>query len=114
MLERQNVNVSLKIFDTSTLAALSIYNSKRTDSDSRRTCEFLNIIINVSKIFNVNITHKHFRLNDQLSKPSRYNDERLNFLRLIINWLARWRSREGKHGKLSPQTLQTFRIHALR
>ena len=108
MLERQNVNLSLKIFDTSTLAALSIYNSKRTDSDSRRTCEFLHIIINVWKIFNVNTTHKHFRLNDQLSKPLRYNDERLNFLRLIINWLARWRSREGKHGKLSPQTFTSF------
>ena len=86
----------------------SDFSADFSNSDSRRTCEFLHIIINVWKIFNVNTTHKHFRLNDQLSKPLRYNDERLNFLRLIINWLARWRSREGKHGKLSPQTFTSF------
>ena len=107
-LERQSVNLALKIFDTSTLTALSIYNSKRTDFESRRTCEFLDIIIKVWKIFNVNTTHKHIRLNDELSKPLHYSDERLNFPRLIINWLARWRSREGKHGKLSPQTFTSF------
>ena len=112
ILERQNVNLALKIFDTSTLTALSIYNSKRTDFESSRTCEFLDIILKVWKIFNVNTTHKHIRLNDELSRPLHYNDARLDFLRLIINWLARWRSREGKHGKL--RHLLAFPIHVLR
>ena len=87
ILERQNVNLALKIFDTSTLTALSIYNSKRTDFESRRTCEFLDYY-KIWKIFNVNTTHKHIRLNDELSRPLHYNDARLDFLRLIINWFA--------------------------
>ena len=40
ILERQNVNLALKIFDTSTLTALSIYNSKRTDFESRGHANF--------------------------------------------------------------------------
>ena len=106
-LERQNVSLALKIFDTSTLAALSIYNSAQTNFETQTT-EFLDIIIKVWKIFNVNTTHKHIRLNDDFSKPLTCDDNRFIFLRLIVNWLARWRSRENKHGKLSPQTFTSF------
>ena len=107
MLERQNVNLALKIFDTSTSAALAIYNAKHANSQSQ-TPEFLDIIIKVWKIFNVNTTHKHIRLNDDYSKPLEQNDARFTFLKLIANWLERWRCRQGKHGKLSPQTFTSF------
>ena len=100
MLERQNVNLALKVFDTSTYAALIIFNTQ--------TPEFLDIIIKVWKIFNINTTHKHIRLNDEFSKPLEHNDERFTFLKLIANWLNCWRCRQGKHGKLSPQTFTSF------
>ena len=107
MLEKQNVNLALKIFDLSTYAALSIYNTTHINSKSQ-TPEFLEIIIKVWKIFNVNTTHKHIILNDEFSKPLEHNDERFAFLKLIVNWLDSWRCRQGKHGKLSPQTFTSF------
>ena len=107
MLERQNVNLALKVFDTSTYAALTIFNTTHSSSQSQ-TPEFLDIIIKVWKIFNINTTHKHIRLNDEFSKPLEHNDERFTFLKLIANWLNCWRCRQGKHGKLSPQTFTSF------
>ena len=117
MLERQNVNLALKVFDTSTYAALTIFNTTHSSSQSQ-TPEFLDIIIKVWKIFNINTTHKHIRLNDEFSKPLDHNDEfskplehnheRFTFFKLIANWLNCWRCRQGKHGKLSPQTFTSF------
>ena len=105
ILERQNVNLALKIFDTSTYAALAIFNTTHSSSQSQ-TPEFLDIIIKVWKISTT--THKHIRLNDGFSKPLEHNDERFTFLKLIANWLDCWRYRQGKHGKLSPQTSTSF------
>ena len=109
MLERQNVNSALKTFDTSTYAALTIYNATHGNSQSQ-TPEFLDIIIKawIFSIFNVNTTHKHIRLNDEYSRPLERNDVRFTFLKLIANWLDCWRCRQGKHGKLSPQTFNSF------
>ena len=78
MLERQNVNPALKIFDTSTYAVLTIYQATCTNLNSQ-TPEFLDIIIMVWKILNVNTAHKHIRLNDAYSKPLEYNDVALSF-----------------------------------
>ena len=35
-------------------------------------------------------------------------DERFAFLKHIVNWLHRWQCRQGKHGKLSPQTFTSL------
>ena len=107
MLVRQNVNLALKVFDTSTYSALTIFNTTHSSSQSQ-TPEFLDIIIKLWKIFNINTTHKHIRLNDEFSKPLEHNDERFTFLKLIANWPNCWRCRQGKHGKLSPQTFTSF------
>ena len=68
MLEGQNVNLALKVFDTSTYAALRVFNTTHSSSQSQ-TPEFLDIIIKVWEIFNINTTHKHIRHNDEFSKP---------------------------------------------
>ena len=107
MFERQNVYLALKIFDTSTYAALTIYQATGTNLKSQ-TPEFLDIMIKVWKIFNLNATHKHIRLNDEYSKPLKNDDERFTFLRLVTSWLERWRYRQGKHGKLTCQTFTIF------
>ena len=62
------MNLALKIFDTSSYAAQTIYQATGTNLKSQ-TPEFLDIMIKVRKIFNVNTTHKHIRPNDEFSKP---------------------------------------------
>ena len=66
-LERQNVKLFLKVVHESTIAGLAIQNVC-WDSPS------------LWKIFNVNMPYKHVRLNDPMSKPLTFNDERFIFL----------------------------------
>ena len=60
-------------------------------------------------MFNVNMPYKHVRLNDSLSSPFTFNDERFSYLKRIVFWLDAWKSLPGKEGKLSSQTFTSFR-----
>ena len=107
-LERQNVNLALRVFHESTCTALKIQNDLRSDSRND-TSNFVDVMTNIWKIFNINTPLKHVRLNDEYSRPLTYLDWRFMFLELVCNWLERWSSTIGKDGKLSAQTFTSFR-----
>ena len=65
-LERQNVNLALKIFHESTAAGLLRY--AISHKITHQTFEFLNLINKVWNIFNVNWVGKNIRFNAWLSK----------------------------------------------
>ena len=67
-LERQNVNLALRIFNDSTCAALKIQNDLHPDCIND-TSNFVDVMSKVWKIFNINTPYKHVRLNDEYSRP---------------------------------------------
>ena len=107
-LERQNVNLALRVFNESTSAALKIQNDSRSEFKND-TPYFIDIINKIWKIFNANSPFKHVHLKDEFSSPLTEDEWRFSFLNLISNWLDRWRSTNDKDGKLSPQTFVSFR-----
>ena len=108
-LERQNVKLVLKIVHESTIAALIIQNDLRCTAYKTHTSVFVELLLSLWKIFNVNTPLKHVRLNDSLSKPLTFNDERFTFLTRVVYWLEAWQSLPEKGGKLSNQTFTSFR-----
>ena len=52
--------------------------------------------------------YKHVRLNDPMSKPLTFNDERFIFLTRIVYWLDALQSLPWKGGKLSKQTFTSL------
>ena len=108
-LERQNVKLALKVVHESTIAALAIQNEQRSPAFKSNTSEFVAIMLSLWKIFNVNMPFKHVRLNDPMSKPLTFNDERFTFLTRIVYWLDAWQSMPEKGGKLSNQTFTSLK-----
>ena len=108
-LERQNVKLVLKVIHESTIAALTIQNEQRCASYRNNTSEFVEILLSLWNFFNINVPFKHVRLNDPLSRPFSFNDERFLLLAKIIFWLEAWQSLPEKDGKLSKQTFTSFR-----
>ena len=106
-LERQNVKLVLKVHvvHESTIAGFAIQNEQRSPAFKSNTSDFVGILLSLWKIFNVNIPYKHVRLNDPMSKPLTFNDERFIFLTRIVYWLDAWQSLPEKGGKLSKQVL---------
>ena len=107
-LERQNVNLALRIFNDSTCAALKIQNDLHPDSIND-TSNFVDVMSKIWKIFNINTPIKHVRLNDEYSRPLADKDWRFVFLDSVCKWLERWSSTSRKDGKLSAQTFVSFR-----
>ena len=64
-LERQNVKLALRIFDDSTSAAIKICNESRLERFKTHTAEFIDVIVVIWKLFNVNRPNKDKRLNDE-------------------------------------------------
>ena len=109
-LERQNVKLALKIFDESTLAAISLRNEANHNS---QTEDFINIILKLWKIFNINGPNKDLRFKDDFSRQLFQNDERFSFLYRIVYWIDVWKALPGKGGKLSPQTFTSLKHSCL-
>ena len=107
-LERQKVNLALRVFNESTCAALKIQNDLHPDSIND-TSNFVDVLSKIWKIFNINTPLKHVRWNDEYSRPLTEKDWRFVFLDLVSNWLELWSSTIGKCGKLSAQTFNGFR-----
>ena len=108
-LERQNVKLVLKIVHESTIAGLSIQNEQRSPAFKFNTSDFVGILLSLWKIFNINMPYKHVRLNDPMSKPLTFNDERFIFLTRIVFWLDAWQSMPEKGGKLSKQIFTSLK-----
>ena len=88
-LERQNVNLALRIFNDSTAAALTVHAAKYNEISE--TAQFINLISKVWKIFNVGTPNKGIRLNDEFSMPLLNNDKRFQFLSDVVRWLDEWK-----------------------
>ena len=108
-LERQNVKLALRVFHESTSAALKIFNESRPDQFKCQTSDFIDIVVKMWKIFNINRPNKDVRFKDEYSKQLVHDDPRFDLCHQIVNWLDVWRSLPGKEGKLSPQTFTSFK-----
>ena len=108
-LERQNVNLALRIFHESTAAGLSSFINHANIGKPLQTVDFLNFINHIWSIFNVNWVGKDIRFNNPYLAPLHYNDGRLLFLENVVKWLDCWRAIPSIRGKLTPQTFTSFR-----
>ena len=108
--ERQSVKLALKVFNESTIAGLKIQNDARNPNFQTQTAEFVSIILDIWKIFNVSTPQKGTRLNDALSKPLVKDDPRLLFLERIVSWIDAWEpfTRTSK-ASLTRQTFTSLR-----
>ena len=107
ILERQNVNLALRVFGDSTAVGLVTQNSSRK-SFASQTSDFIRFGINVWKIFNVNTPVKGIHLRDEYSLPLTNNDARFGFINHLVAWLDHW-EHFPESGKLSKQTFTSFR-----
>ena len=76
---------------------------------TNQTVEFLELINQVWKLFNVNWVGKDIRYKDGYSAPIYPGDFRLQFLNNIVSWLDIWNNLPSLSGKLTPQTFTSFR-----
>ena len=109
-LERQNVKLALKVFDESTMAAISLLNIL---THNNQTHDFINIMVKLWKIFNINRPNKDLRFKDDFSRVLIHNDSRLGFITRIVYWIDAWKALPGKEGKLSPQTFTSLKHSCL-
>ena len=100
--ERQNVSLALRVFDESTAAALNVNHQSRYQlSTNSQTADFITIMCNVWKLFNINAPNKGILLNGKFSIPLTNNDTRFSFLQRVVDWVECWRAVPDKIGKLS-------------
>ena len=111
--ERQNVNLALRIFCESTSSAIRIQNLFRRQIFQTHTSDFIDVINQLWKLFNINRPNKNIRLNDDISEQFYYNDFRFGFLAKVVDWLDNWKSLPEKDGKLSAQTFTSIKHSCL-
>ena len=105
-LQRQNVNLALKIFDEKNVAALSEF-GKSINADLSGTQNFIAYIVQLWKIVNVKHPQKGQRLNDPFREPvTDVNDTKLLWLESCYGWLCAWENAgiTQRHGILSKET----------
>ena len=108
-LERQNVSLALKIFHESTSAGLLAWKMENKIVNNNQTVDFLILINQVWKTFNVNWFGKDIRFKDEYLAPIYPGDFRLQFLENVVSWLDSWINLPFVSGKLTPQTFTSFR-----
>lgn len=114
-LERQNVKLVLKIFNLSTIAALTSSTLAQLQH-AKGTAEFIRIILTWWNIVNVKTPHKGQRLRDSFQEPVRsMSSPQIDFLNSVIDWLDFWESLKHDAGHLTRETHSAFRhtSHAL-
>ena len=95
-LERQNVNLALKIFHEATYCGLTTFKIEKNIIDNNQTVEFLNLISNIWVVFNVDCVGKDVRFKNDYSAPLYPNDSRLAFIQHVVSWLNCWNNLPGK------------------
>ena len=106
-IERQNVKLALKIFDEKNIPALENLGSQ-TGTDVTGTVEFIRIIGNLWKIFNVKSIDKGRRKRDTFSDPVRAVDcEQVMYLKNTHEWLEKRvaLNQKAREGRLSDETM---------
>ena len=82
--ERENVKIVLKVFNELTVAALKLQNELFNQKDRNNTHDFVEMLLQPWKLFNINSPLKGKRLNDDISRPLTYQDERFSFLACVV------------------------------
>nr|XP_054933507.1 uncharacterized protein LOC129387861 [Dermacentor andersoni] len=111
-MERQNVKLALKIFNSSTVTALSV----ATFQHAKETSQYVDTILTWWNIVNVKTPRKGQRFRDLLQGPIVSSScPQLEFLERIVQWLDHWRSLEHDNGRLTRETHIAFShtTHAL-
>ena len=108
-LEKQSVNLALKIFHESTSAGLMAFNIDRNITSKHQTVDFLKLINDIWQMFNVNWVGKAIRFNYYFCSPIFPNDSRILFLRNVVSWLDCWSNLPTVKEKLSPQTFTSLK-----
>ena len=113
-LERQNVNLCVRLFDQKNVAALKQYQLELKYSNVEGTICFLEIVLKWWKIFNVTHAYKGVRFNDSNCHPiTSVDHESILFLRQFLIWVEKWNNvvvqGEGgnikkRNGKLTSDT----------
>ncbi|KAH9384587.1 hypothetical protein HPB48_026596 [Haemaphysalis longicornis] len=102
-LERQNVKLALRIFHSSTVAALR--STKVTLDHANGTLEFISIVLKWWDIVNVKTPLKGQRLRDPFQEPiSALNCHQIDYLNKIVDWLDYWQSLKHDAGQLTRET----------
>lgn len=112
-IERQNVNLCIKLFDDKNIAALKTTSSNSADG----TIQLMTIISRWFKIVNVKSKFKGCALRDPYQNPVfTLSDQNIVFLRSFIQWLDDWnnlelqgcenekKSKNKRNGKLTKDT----------
>ena len=107
--ERQNVHLALRIFCESTSSAIKIQNLSPRQIFHTHTSDFIDVINQLWKLFNINRPNKNIRLNDDISEKFYYNDVHFGFLAKVVDWLDYWKSLPEKDSKLSAQTFTSMK-----
>ena len=108
--ERQNVKLALKIFSESTSAGLKIPINSRIDNIKTQSAEFISIIVDIWKIFNVSTPQKGIRLKDEFYNPLVNADPRFLFLERVVFWLEAWEANsKSNKSSLSRQTFTSLK-----
>lgn len=103
-IEKQNVKLALKIFNSFVIEGLKQFGSNITNSDD--TAIFIGTILRWWHIVNVKTPLKGKRLNDPYQEPiiaDRIDDPKLVFLNNFLDWLDEWKQSKYSH-KLTNQT----------
>ena len=109
IIERQNVKIVLKVINELSIAALKLQNELRQPEIRNNTQEFVDILLKIWKIFNINTLFKGQRLNDDISRHLIFPDERFSFLACVVTWLKTWQALPGDKVKLSKQTFTSIK-----
>ena len=109
-LERQNVNLALKILYKSTAAGLSSFYNENTTNENRHTVKFIPLINKIWNIFNVNWIGKDIRFNNPNFAPLHLNDTKISFVNNVVKWLDCCKSIPTSIRKITSKTFTSF-IH---
>ena len=106
-IERQNVNLVLKLFNEKVVTAIGHYGSEKS-VDCSGTQIFISLILKLWKILNVKSTSKGIHKRDEAAKPIiSMDDDRVKYIISFIHWLNKWESlnQKPRAGRLTNETM---------
>lgn len=107
-IERQNVKLALKVFNSNNVAALSELGPKKNFTSWKDTSAFIEIICKWWDIVNVKTPFKGVRLRNPFQEPITADSHNiLEFLNTFLSWLQSWNSLilpAKNRGKLTSET----------
>ncbi|KAH6946072.1 hypothetical protein HPB50_011471 [Hyalomma asiaticum] len=110
-MQKQNVKLALKLFNSSTVAALQTWGQRYALQHAVGTAEFLKIVETWWRIVNVKSPSKGRRIRDELQTPiAQKFCQQVEFLHTVVQWLDIWESLKFDNGILIRETHTAFRL----